>query len=517
MHNNYYFLRRLSQDLAETLCGWKLVECFSQSKDELIMGFCAAGDQEFYIRASLQGDFSCLSFPDEYHRARKNSVNLFGELSGLAVTGVRQYENERAFALLFEQDYALLFKMHGNRSNLILFKENELLSVFKSSLKNDFSVSLAELDRPIERTEKALEEADGDWRALYPTFGKRVQAYLESSGWDDLDIQAKWSLLNKAVGLLDSGEFWVMRTERDIYLTLLPEEGAEKLPERPTAAITEFYSIYAREYYLRKERADAIRRLTSEISKTKNYIKKAEKKLAGLKHGVKYNELADVLMANLHAVPERAKSVDLFNFYTNESVTIKLKPKLSPQKNAEELYRKSKNQKLEVDNLNENLERKYEELLSQEELLETIDEANTVRELRKILKKDVKRGQEKQQKVTRPFYVFSHKGFELWVGKNPKSNDELLQRHSYKEDLWLHAKDVTGSHVLLKHKSGKVFPKDVIEYAAQVAAYYSKRKTDSLCPVTVTPRKYIRKQKGSAAGKVLIDKEDVILVTPQKA
>lgn len=101
------------------------------------------------------------------------------------------------------------------------------------------------------------------------------------------------------------------------------------------------------------------------------------------------------------------------------------------------------------------------------------------------------------------------------IGRNAKNNDLLTQRYTYKDDLWLHARDVTGSHVVVKYKAGKTFPKSVIERAAELAAWYSKRRTDSLCPVIVTPKKYVRKPKGLAEGQVLVEKEDVVLVVPK--
>jgi predicted ribosome quality control (RQC) complex YloA/Tae2 family protein len=106
-------------------------------------------------------------------------------------------------------------------------------------------------------------------------------------------------------------------------------------------------------------------------------------------------------------------------------------------------------------------------------------------------------------------------GFRILIGRNARNNDLLTQRFAYKEDLWLHARDVSGSHVLIKYRPGKSFPRNVIERAAELAAWYSRRRTDSLCPVTVTPRKFVRKPKGLAEGQVLIEKESVVMVVPK--
>ncbi len=112
------------------------------------------------------------------------------------------------------------------------------------------------------------------------------------------------------------------------------------------------------------------------------------------------------------------------------------------------------------------------------------------------------------------YHEFEFKGFRILVGRNAEANDKLTLKYSYKDDLWLHAKDVAGSHVLIKYQSGKNFPKDVIEYAAGLAAYNSKRKNESLCPVAFTQKKYVRKRKGDPAGMVVVEREEVILVAP---
>ena len=81
--------------------------------------------------------------------------------------------------------------------------------------------------------------------------------------------------------------------------------------------------------------------------------------------------------------------------------------------------------------------------------------------------------------------------------------------------FWLHAKDVSGSHVIIKEIAGKSFPKPVIEKAAEMAAFHSKKRNESLCPVIYTPRKFVRKRKGDAPGAVVLEKEQVILVEPR--
>jgi predicted ribosome quality control (RQC) complex YloA/Tae2 family protein len=105
-------------------------------------------------------------------------------------------------------------------------------------------------------------------------------------------------------------------------------------------------------------------------------------------------------------------------------------------------------------------------------------------------------------------------GFRILVGRSAEANDTLLQQYTAKDDLWLHARDVPGSHVIIKHQSGNKFPRPVVERAAQLAAFHSKRRNENLCAVIFVPRKYVRKRKGDPAGTVHVDREEVILVVP---
>lgn len=148
-------------------------------------------------------------------------------------------------------------------------------------------------------------------------------------------------------------------------------------------------------------------------------------------------------------------------------------------------------------------------------MLTEISQIKEFRGLREFIKKHNLVAQEKESQEQVPFKRFDVEGFEVLVGKSAKGNDEMLRNYAWKEDLWLHAKDVSGSHVLVKFKSGIKFPKSVIERAAELAAYYSKNKNESLAAVIYTPSKYVRKVKGSAPGAVLVAKENILLIPPK--
>ena len=144
MHNNYYVFRQLSSELDAKISGSELLACFSQSRDELILEFNQDHD-EFYIKASLLPEFSCLSFPNQFARTKSNSIDLFTDFVGKKVISSQQFENERCFAIHFEEDCSLLFKMHGNRSNIIGYQANKAIKLFRNSFPQDMELDLKDL------------------------------------------------------------------------------------------------------------------------------------------------------------------------------------------------------------------------------------------------------------------------------------------------------------------------------------------------------------------------------------
>jgi predicted ribosome quality control (RQC) complex YloA/Tae2 family protein len=514
MHNNFYFLKQLTAQLQQTLISLELLECFSQNKNELVLGF-AIRQQSHYIRATLNADFSCLSFTAEFHRSKKNSVDLFAELIGQPVVDVEQYENERSFMIHFENKYGLLFKLHGNRANILLCKNEEVVLLFKNNLQKDAQIIPLQLKRPIAQTWENFAAHDYQFQKLFPTFDKEIKNYLEESGYYLLSPEKQWEFLQQLTAQLSTPPYYVLNDQQQKpLLSMLKPDKPSQIFQEPIPAINYFYNQYTREYYLQKEKQAMVSQLQNQRKQVGNYVVKAQRQLDHIQQNSRSEELANIIMANLHAIPPKATEVELYDFYNDQMVNIKLKKDQTPQKNAETLYRKSKNQKLETDNLEKNISAKSANLATINRHLKYIIEVDNLKELRQYIKAYDLQKTKANTAEELPFRQFTIYGYDILVGKNAKNNDELTTGYAKKDDLWLHAKDVSGSHVIIKHKSGSNFPANVIEKAAGLAAYYSKRKNDTLCPVLYTPKKYVFKSKGMAPGKVRVEKEKVIMVPP---
>ena len=121
----------------------------------------------------------------------------------------------------------------------------------------------------------------------------------------------------------------------------------------------------------------------------------------------------------------------------------------------------------------------------------------------------------KSQIKSKPLHYRSSDGFDIYVGKNNRQNDELTLRFALPTDLWFHTKDIPGSHVIIKTQNKEV-PQSTIMEAANLAAFYSKAKTSSNVPVDYTQKRYVRKPNGAKPGMVIYDHQNTIYITPDE-
>lgn len=515
MHFNFHFLKFLCPELDKIFSGAEIVECFSQNKDELVIG-CTKDGGDIFIRANLLPSVSCLSFPENFKRSKRNTVSLFSEIIGKKISKIEVVNFERAFIAFLDSGDKLVFKLHGTRSNILFFPKDEALPtlLFRNELRDDKNLHLADLAKNLQLDWATFSSLEGNASKFLPTLGKIPRERLKNHGYIEAETEEKWELMQDLLDMLDSPLYAIIQEENEYLLSLLPEKKVIFQTSDPIKACNELFRYRVVIQSFEKEKHSWLKQLQEQQKRTKSYIQKTGERLEQLLFETPPSQVADVLMANLHAIEPNTEQVQLFNFYSGKEEIFKLKVGQSPQKYAENLYRKSKNRKKEIEQLNQNLEEKEKIYRQTASWLEELEVFNDFRRLRDFVKNNhlTPKSKEKEEQV--PFKRFEIEGFEILVGKSAKANDEMLRNFAWKEDLWLHAKDVSGSHVLIKYRSGINFPKTVLERAAELAAYYSKNKNESLSPVMYTPAKFVRKVKGTPPGAVMVEKENVLMVRP---
>ena len=286
-------------------------------------------------------------------------------------------------------------------------------------------------------------------------------------------------------------------------------------------------------FYSSRDHRDAMRQKSQSVRKTvSNLISRTQRKLAIQEKELlatydreRLRQLGDILTANIHRIQKGQTKVAVEDFYDENMATIEvaLSPLLSPQQNAAKYYKdytRMKNAEKELTNQIELGERELHYLQS---VLDELNRAGTDAELEEIkqelqsggyLKADHGKKKMKASKVA-PMRFESTDGYPIYVGRNNRQNDELTFRLARKDDLWLHAQKVHGSHVIISC-GGTTPPDDTITQAAQLAAFYAETKGGQNLPVDVTPVKQVKKVPSGKPGMVIYHTYRTIFVNPYK-
>ena len=508
---------------------WRQMSAFSQNRDELVLSFAQLKGARFSLRIACRGDVQYINPTDSFRKSKSNVVELFEPINGVILEAVQVAALDRLLVLQFENGYALALKLHGNRSNVLLMQGGEVEALFKTEHENDWA-----------HTNPPLYAVNSDWRnLLHP-----VQAALQKLTWQgDEVVQAAIAThpalkpLRSSMLQLEGGfsNAWDA-TQAAATLATAPPYGIAKAGERPAFFLhandereaidhlDDALSIFVGRWWLQQRAGDLRKRIEQAFAEQRKLwegrLHSGETGLIALEHQRPPEELGHILMANLHRMQTGMARIEVEDYYNDsQPLTIKLKPKLSPQANAERFYDKQKAVKTKRQHLQEMQSTAREKLAELDTLEDQYAELRRVRDLERFLKRHPqllgKKQRQKQDAPAEPFWRFEVKGYEILVGKNAKKNDRLTFGYGRKNDFWLHAKDVAGSHVILRAGRDETPPLDVLEYAAGLAAWYSKLRNATLVPVIYTRRKYVRKPgKGAPAGLVTVQKEDVIMIEP---
>ncbi|MFA0816240.1 MAG: NFACT family protein [Anaerofustis sp.] len=229
----------------------------------------------------------------------------------------------------------------------------------------------------------------------------------------------------------------------------------------------------------------------------------------------------NLLLSNLHLMKKGMDSVAVINYFSDpaDEIMIPLRIDYTPSQNAQMYFKKYAKAKSAAEHLQKLIEESSDLLYylsSQHYYLTNAQNAAEAEEVveelikREILKK--KKTFRKQEKST-PLHYRTKDGFDVFVGKNDRQNDQLTLKSSSKDDIWLHTKDIPGSHVILKTNKG-IYSEESLKEAASIAAYHSKACESENVPVDYTYVKYVKKPSGSPLGKVIFTNNKTLYVSP---
>lgn len=279
-----------------------------------------------------------------------------------------------------------------------------------------------------------------------------------------------------------------------------------------------YYKDKAERDRVKQQASELIRRVENELQKNRHKLKKQEKELLATDNAEEFRQKGELLTTFLHQVPNDQDQVILDNYYTNQPITIALDKALTPNQNAQRYFKRYQKLKEAVKYLTDLIEETKATILYLESVETVLNQAG-LEEIAEIREELIQTGfirrrqREKIQKRKKPEQYLARDGKTIiYVGRNNLQNEELTFKMARKEELWFHAKDIPGSHVVI---SGNLDPSDEVKTdAAELAAYFSQGRLSNLVQVDMIEVKKLNKPTGGKPGFVTYTGQKTLRVTP---
>ncbi|MFC2950166.1 Rqc2 family fibronectin-binding protein [Virgibacillus sediminis] len=307
-------------------------------------------------------------------------------------------------------------------------------------------------------------------------------------------------------------------------LPILSRDGEKETFSSVNRMLDSFYSRKAERDRVKQQAKDLYRFIKNEKDKNHRKLKKHKQTLKKAEDADRYQKLGELLTAHLHLVKNGDSSVKVVDYYDPEQkeLTIELNPNKTPSENAQtyyKTYQKLKNSKRAVE---VEMDKAQEELEYLDQLMQQIDVASTedIEEIREELREEGYLSKQKNRsknknkpKKPNPEKYESTDGTAILVGKNNKQNEYVTTKLAHRDDIWLHTKDIPGSHVIIRSSDPS---EETLLEAAEIAAYFSKSQASSSVPVDYTKIRHVKKPNGAKPGFVTYDHQKTLYVTPRE-
>ncbi|MBE0068330.1 Rqc2 family fibronectin-binding protein [Thermoanaerobacterium thermosaccharolyticum] len=288
-------------------------------------------------------------------------------------------------------------------------------------------------------------------------------------------------------------------------------------------AALKFYREKANAENIKSRSHDLKKLIQTHLDRLYNKVEKQLDELKNAENADIYRLYGELITSNLYKLNKKIDTLKTTNYYTGEEITIPLDIKYTPSENAQMYFKKYAKLKNAVEFLTKQIEETKKEIEYLEGQLLNVEQCTLPSEIDEIREElsDTgyikKKNKDKKQKksISKPLHYISSDNFDIYIGKNNVQNDYLTMKFADMNDMWLHTKNIPGSHVIIKSKDRSI-PDSTILEAAKLAAMHSKAKNSSNVPVDYTLRKYVKKPAGSKPGFVIYTNQKTLYVTPDK-
>lgn len=457
-------------------------------------------------------------------------------LQGAVIESITQVENDRILEIAFSNKneigdnikVTLVVEIMGKHSNIILidkaeskiiesikhigFSQNSYRTILpgstylappKTEAKNPFTVSDEKLFEVLQTEDLAPRNLQKLFQGLGRDTAENLAAQLSN---DKLKQFRAFFARPCQPNMTDKSFAAVLFDKSDKQFDSLSE------------LLDVFYQDKAERDRVNQQSSDLIHRVQTELDKNIKKLGKQEKELLATENAEEFRQKGELLTTYLTLVPNNQDQVELDNYYTNEKIVIALDKSLTPNQNAQRYFKKYQKLKEAVKHLT-GLIQETKDTITYLESVETALNHASISDIEDIREELVETGfvkrrtRDKRHKRKKPEqYLASDGKTIIMVGRNNLQNDELTFKMAKKGELWFHAKDIPGSHVLIKDNLN---PSDEVKTdAAELAAYYSKARLSNLVQVDMIEAKKLNKPTGGKPGFVTYTGQKTLRVTP---
>lgn len=551
-------IANITKELQDTLTGGRISKIAQPEKDELLLTIKSSAGQ-FRLCISASASLPLIYLTDVNKPSPMTAPNfcmlLRKHISNGRITGITQPGLERIIRFEIEhldelgdlRQKELIVEIMGKHSNIIFCDENQKIidsikhvSAQMSSVRevlpgrDYFIPDTLEKEDPLSITEAHFSD---HLRKKPLPLSKAL--YNSFTGISPVVAEEICTLSNLPSELspkeLSEDLMHHLYTQFSIFLDPVREgrfspviyfDGPEP-KEFSSLELSHFSNLEAKTfptisqvlvtYYASKSQITRIRQKSADLRHVINTAlernrKKYDLQLRQLKDTEKrdkYRIYGELINTYGYGVEEGAKSMEAFNYYTNETIQIPLKDTLSAKENAQKYFDRYNKLKRTFEALNELTRETHQEILYLESIGNALDIARQEEDLTQ-LKEELaqtgyirrRSGQKKVKITSKPFHYISSDGFHMYVGKNNLQNDELTFRFANGGDWWFHSKKYPGSHVIVKTE-GKELPDRTFEEAARLAAHFSKASKSDKVEIDYVQKKEVKKPGGAKPGFVV--------------
>jgi len=554
------FTRAMASEISQNLKGGRINKVQQPFTNEIVLIVRANGKNQKLL-LSVHPSYARIQLTQETYENPKEPpmfcMLLRKHLEGYFIENIYQVENERMIVLevkgrneIGDISYKkLIIEIMGRHSNIILVdqEKNTIMDSIKhvSYAVNSHRAILPGyeyISPPAQEKINPLEASEEEVLKNIDFNGGKLDKQLVQhfSGLSPLiakEIVYQAGLANRttlpaafaaAMAAVKAAKFdpAIMMTENKEYFYFVPIEhvgGETKSFPTLSEMLDRFYFGKAERDRVKQQSNDLERFIQNERDKNSKKISKLEKTLAVAENADQHQLLGELLTANLYAAKKGMKKLEVINYYDPDgsSMEIELNPRLTPSENAQKYFTRYQKAKNSIDIIKEQIrlaetELEYFDSLYHQILTASPKDIQEIREelieegyLRERQKKQMKKAQNAKPVLDQ----YTYEETEILVGKNNKQNDYLTNKVAARDEIWLHTKDIPGSHVVIRSKNPS---EETILQAAKLAAYFSKARQSSSVPVDYTLVRHVKKPSGAKPGFVIYDNQQTVYVTPDE-